>query len=131
MISITDKEIQRARGRRVAFTDKLGARRTGVIVDFWGAGHYWVDVDGEPKIWSVDHINLCYVGNSPELEAARAEYIALSAADVRAHPQAFKARVVADPEGAAASVIDGLSLGEVRRLIREQKAEMRAAARSK
>ncbi|MGE3582886.1 MAG: hypothetical protein AB7J28_15900 [Hyphomonadaceae bacterium] len=27
------------------------------------------------------------------LEAARAEYIALSAADVRANPQAFKARV--------------------------------------
>lgn len=60
VISFTDKEIKKASGKRVAFVLN-GKEYLGVIRDFWGAGHYWVKVDGEPKDWSIAAKRLNYV----------------------------------------------------------------------
>lgn len=59
MIRTTDREIKAAVDRRVRF-EMDGRHYTGAICDYWGAGYYWVRVDGEPRQWSVDADDLCY-----------------------------------------------------------------------
>lgn len=54
------------------------------------------------------------------------QYIALYAADVRANPGAFKLSVSANPEAAAADLIEGMDDSEVRQMLAYLKAEIKA-----
>lgn len=65
-----------------------------------------------------------------ELLKTQAEYVRLYADDVIAHPTHFKARIVANPIAEAYRLIDGLSLAEVKQLIRDHRDEQRALGRA-
>lgn len=66
-----------------------------------------------------------------KLEKARAAFVAEYAADVRENPDAFKDSVLGDPEGVAASLVDGLDLDDVRQFTRDLRAERRAVKRAR
>lgn len=54
------------------------------------------------------------------------EYIALHCADVRAHPEYFKASMQDNPEGWVSNMIDGLTEEEIHGLLVELKEELKA-----
>lgn len=60
------------------------------------------------------------------LAQARDEYVCTFCADVATFPNAYKKRVVDDPDGHALRTIEGLDVSEIRRMTRELKAEMKA-----
>lgn len=66
----------------------------------------------------------------PSRMQLKSAYIALFVDDVRANPTTYKASVVADPAGAAASVLDGLSRDEVARMLADLRAEIRVVRRA-
>jgi hypothetical protein len=59
------------------------------------------------------------------------EWIALYAQDVRENPEAYKASVIADPEGNARVIVGGLSDREIRIFIHALKAERGAIAKAR
>ena len=56
------------------------------------------------------------------------QYIKLYAADIRAHASHFKAGVSIDPEGYAARIIEGLPDADVKRMLADLKAEIKAVS---
>ena len=54
------------------------------------------------------------------------QYIKLYAADIRAHASHFKHGVSIDPEGYAARIIEGLPDADVKRMLADLKAEIKA-----
>lgn len=61
---------------------------------------------------------------------AREQYIKLYADDIRAHASSYKSYLQADPEGYAARLIYGLPDADVKRMLADLKAEIRAVERS-
>ncbi len=60
----------------------------------------------------------------------QAQYIKLYAADIRAHASHFKAGVSTDPEGYAARLIEGLPDYDVKQMLTNLKAEIRAIGKA-
>jgi len=60
----------------------------------------------------------------PKQSAADA-FVQLYARDIRENPDAYKRGVVADPEGTARRIIEGLGDADARRLLADLKAERR------
>ena len=56
------------------------------------------------------------------------QYIKLYAADIRAHASAFKDYLQVDPEGYAARIIEGLPDADVKRMLANLKAEIKAVS---
>ncbi len=56
------------------------------------------------------------------------QYIKLYAADIRAHASHFKHGVSIDPEGYAARIIEGLPDADVKRMLADLKAEIKAVS---
>ena len=57
------------------------------------------------------------------------QYIKLYAADIRAHASAYKTYLQDDPEGHIARRIEGLPDADIKRLLSDLKAEIRAVKR--
>lgn len=64
------------------------------------------------------------------MKKASVEYVALFVQDVREHPTAYKASVVAFPEAVAMRALFGLNADEVKQMTRDLKAERRAVAKA-
>lgn len=60
----------------------------------------------------------------------KSDYIALFVEDVQQNPAAYKASVVADPRGAAATVLDGLTRDECAQMLRDLREEIRTVKRA-
>ena len=56
------------------------------------------------------------------------QYIKLYAEDIRAHASAFKDYLQVDPEGYAARIIEGLPDADVKRMLADLKAEIKAVS---
>ena len=56
----------------------------------------------------------------------QSQYIKLYAEDIRAHASAYKHYLQADPEGYAGRIIEGLPDADVKQMLADLKAEIRA-----